>query len=116
MVRPPPSLPIFIRLPVADHKPYETVSFAPEVALSERHELFLQKLQQCSVVFDFNDASTEMAGKQIKAATLQELLDWITSQRNVITEVVYPEVVAMVSYCVSPALGVTTKLTRGVDI
>lgn len=38
-----------------------------------------------------------MTGKSIKAATLQELLDWITSQRNVITEAVYPEVVVMVS-------------------
>ena len=67
-----------------------------EVPPSERHELFLQKLHQCSVVFDFNDASTEMIGKSIKADTLQELLDWITSQRNVITEAVYPEVVLMV--------------------
>jgi serine/threonine-protein phosphatase 2A regulatory subunit B' len=56
----------------------------------------LQKLHQCAVVFDFNDASTEIAGKQIKAATLAEMLEWITTQRSVITEAVYPEVVAMV--------------------
>jgi serine/threonine-protein phosphatase 2A regulatory subunit B' len=47
-------------------------------------------------VFDFNDASTEIGGKQIKAATLAEMLEWITTQRGVITESVYPEVVAMV--------------------
>lgn len=47
-------------------------------------------------MFDFNDASTEIAGKQIKAATLAEMLEWITTQRSVITEAVYPEVVAMV--------------------
>ncbi|SGY75033.1 BQ5605_C005g03396 [Microbotryum silenes-dioicae] len=70
-------------------------SMYPEVPPSERHDLFLQKLHQCSVVFDFNDASTEIEGKQIKSATLSEMLDWISSQRGVITESVYPEVVAM---------------------
>ncbi|KAK4698820.1 serine/threonine-protein phosphatase 2A regulatory subunit B', partial [Phenoliferia sp. Uapishka_3] len=66
-----------------------------EVPVPERHDLFLQKLHQCAVVFDFNDASTEIGGKQIKAATLAEMLEWITTQRGVITESVYPEVVAM---------------------
>lgn len=66
-----------------------------EVPGPERHELFLQKLHQCAVVFDFNDASTEIGGKQIKAQTLTEMLEWITTQRGVITESVYPEVVAM---------------------
>lgn len=68
-----------------------------EVPAPERHELFLQKLHQCAVVFDFNDVSTDIGGKQIKAATLAEMLEWITTQRGVITEAVYPEVVAMVS-------------------
>ena len=47
-------------------------------------------------MFDFNDVSTDIGGKQIKAATLAEMLEWITTQRGVITESVYPEVVAMV--------------------
>lgn len=64
---------------------------------ADRPELFVRKLRQCSVVFDFNDASQELQGKQIKAQTLHEMLDYITSQRGVITEVVYPEVVGMVS-------------------
>ncbi|KAK4048740.1 serine/threonine-protein phosphatase 2A 56 kDa regulatory subunit delta isoform [Microbotryomycetes sp. JL221] len=66
-----------------------------EVPAPERHDLFLQKLHQCAVVFDFNDVSTDIGGKQIKAATLAEMLEWITTQRGVITESVYPEVVAM---------------------
>ena len=68
-----------------------------EVPYNDRHELFLQKLRQASVVFDFNDASTDLAGKQLKASTLQEMLEWISTQRGVITEAVYPEVVSMVS-------------------
>lgn len=48
-------------------------------------------------MFDFNDASTDLKDKQIKAQTLHEMLDYITTQRGVITESVYPEVVTMVS-------------------
>jgi hypothetical protein len=69
---------------------------SPEVVPADRPELFVRKLRQCSVVFDFNDASQELKGKQVKAQTLHEMLDYITSQRGVITEQVYPEVVAMV--------------------
>jgi serine/threonine-protein phosphatase 2A regulatory subunit B' len=75
---------------------------APDVPYNDRHELFINKLHQCSVVFDFNDASSELAGKQIKANMLQEMLDWITSQRGVITEAIYPEVVNMVQHDSSP--------------
>lgn len=66
-----------------------------EVAIHDRPELFIRKLHQCSVLFDFNDASSELRGKQIKAQTLHEMLDYITTQRGVITEPIYPEVVAM---------------------
>lgn len=68
-----------------------------EVVPQDRPELFVRKLRQCSVVFDFNDASSDLKGKQIKAQTLHEMLDYITSQRGVITEQIYPEVVTMFS-------------------
>ncbi|CAH7685723.1 phosphatase 2A regulatory B subunit-domain-containing protein [Phakopsora pachyrhizi] len=66
-----------------------------EVSPHESHSLFIQKLHQCSVVFDFNDASTQLTSKQIKASALHEMLEWITTQRGVITEAIYPEVVSM---------------------
>jgi serine/threonine-protein phosphatase 2A regulatory subunit B' len=69
---------------------------ASEVPPQERNDLFIQKLHQCSVVFDFNDASGDMKGKQVKAQTLHEMLEYITTQRGVITEQIYPEVVNMV--------------------
>lgn len=68
-----------------------------EVPPSERSQLFVKKLTQCRVLFDFNDASSELKGKQIKAQTLHEMLEYITTQRGVITENIYPEVVNMVS-------------------
>jgi hypothetical protein len=71
-----------------------------DVRPEERNELFIQKLRQCRVVFDFNDAGSELEGKQVKAQTLHEMLEYITSQRNVITEAIYPEVVTMVRICI----------------
>ncbi|KAG1754484.1 phosphatase 2A regulatory B subunit-domain-containing protein [Suillus lakei] len=66
-----------------------------DTPLTERSLLFIKKLNQCRVLFDFNDASAELKGKQIKAQTLHEMLEYITTQRNVITENIYPEVVNM---------------------
>ncbi|KAJ6596819.1 phosphatase 2A regulatory B subunit-domain-containing protein [Mycena vulgaris] len=66
-----------------------------ETPPSERPQLFIKKLHQCRVLFDFNDASAELKGKQVKAQALHEMLDYITTQRGVITETVYPEVVGM---------------------
>ena len=67
-----------------------------EIPASERPQLFIKKLHQCAVVFDFNDANSELKGKQIKTQTLHEILDYIMTQRGVITEDIYPEVVKMV--------------------
>ena len=67
-----------------------------EPSPSERPQLFVKKLHQCSVLFDFNDANAELKGKQIKTQTLHEMLEYITTQRGVITENLYPEVVKMV--------------------
>ncbi|KAJ3742184.1 protein phosphatase PP2A0 B subunit gamma isoform [Lentinula detonsa] len=66
-----------------------------EIPMNERPILFIKKLHQCRVLFDFNDASAELKGKQIKAQTLHEMLEYVTTQRGVITESIYPEVVNM---------------------
>ncbi|KAL0946987.1 hypothetical protein HGRIS_013133 [Hohenbuehelia grisea] len=66
-----------------------------ETPPSERPRLFIEKLQQCNAIFDFNDTSADLKGKQIKAQALHDLLEYITTQRGVITEGVYPEVVKM---------------------
>lgn len=64
---------------------------------AEQQELFMKKLQQCSIGFDFMDPVAELKGKEIKRATLNELVDYITSGRGILTEAIYPEVVKMVS-------------------
>ncbi|SYW82378.1 related to B56-delta regulatory subunit of protein phosphatase 2A [Ustilago bromivora] len=85
------------RFHVTEKVELEKLPHFNEVVPADRAELFVRKLRQCSLVFDFNDASQELEGKQIKAATLHEMLDYITTNRKVITDEIYPEVVAMFS-------------------
>ena len=64
---------------------------------NEQQDLFIKKLQQCCVVFDFMDPVADLKSKEIKRACLNELVDYITATRNVLTEPAYPEIVRMVS-------------------
>ena len=57
----------------------------------------MQKIDQCNVIFDFNDASGDMKSKEIKRLALHELLDYVANNRQVITEAMYPRVVDMFS-------------------
>lgn len=64
---------------------------------SEQQELFIKKLQQCFMVFNFMDPVADLKSKEIKRATLNELVDYITATRGVLTEPVYPEIVKMIA-------------------
>ncbi|TLD35708.1 protein phosphatase 2A regulatory B subunit [Venturia nashicola] len=68
-----------------------------EVPPNRRQELFMQKIDQCNIIFDFNDASGDMKSKEIKRLALHELLDYVANNRQVITEQMYPRVVEMFS-------------------
>lgn len=68
-----------------------------DAASSDRESLFVQKLQQCCTVFDFQiDPLSDLKWKEIKRAALNEMIDFITSNRGVITDAIYPEAVRMV--------------------
>ena len=67
-----------------------------DVPSSEQEELFIRKLRQCCVGFDFMDPVADLKGKEIKRATLNEVVDYITAGRGVLTESVYPEIIRMV--------------------
>jgi len=69
-----------------------------EAAANERESLFVQKLQQCCTVFDFQlDPLSDLKWKEIKRAALNEMIDYITSNRGVITDSIYSEAVRMVN-------------------
>ncbi|MEJ1269426.1 protein phosphatase 2 regulatory subunit B' epsilon [Cricetulus griseus] len=69
-----------------------------DVPTSEQPELFLKKLQQCCVIFDFMDTLSDLKMKEYKRSTLNELVDYITISRGCLTEQTYPEVVRMILY------------------
>lgn len=68
-----------------------------EVPPNRRQDLFMQKLDQCNIIFDFNDASGDMKSKEIKRLALHDLLDYVANNRQVITDPMYPRVVDMFS-------------------
>lgn len=64
----------------------------------DREELFVQKLRQCCVLFDFvTDPLSDLKYKEVKRAGLNEMVEYITHNRDVVTECIYPEAVIMVS-------------------
>uniref|UniRef100_A0A8C8GMT8 Serine/threonine protein phosphatase 2A regulatory subunit n=1 Tax=Oncorhynchus tshawytscha TaxID=74940 RepID=A0A8C8GMT8_ONCTS len=63
---------------------------------TEQQELFTQKLQQCCMLFDFMDSVTDLKSKEIKRATLNELVDYVSTNRGVLVEAAYPEISNMI--------------------
>jgi hypothetical protein len=76
---------------------YKFLFVVSDVPASEQEELFIRKLRQCCVPFDFMDPVADLKGKEVKRCTLNELVDYITGGRGVLTEPVYPEIIKMVS-------------------
>ncbi|PUU77648.1 phosphatase 2A regulatory B subunit-domain-containing protein [Tuber borchii] len=83
------------RFDVSEKRELEKLQAFHEVPPQRRQDLFLQKLEQCNVIFDFNDASADMKSKEIKRLALHELLDYVANNRSVITDAMYPKVVEM---------------------
>ncbi|XP_031717384.1 serine/threonine-protein phosphatase 2A 56 kDa regulatory subunit alpha isoform isoform X1 [Anarrhichthys ocellatus] len=63
---------------------------------TEQQELFTQKLQQCCMLFDFLDSVMDLKSKEIKRATLNELVDYVSTNRGVLVETTYPEITNMI--------------------
>jgi len=77
-------------------KLYLYYSFITDCNAAEQEELFIKKLRQCCVAFDFMDPMADLKGKEIKRSTLNELVEYITAGRGVLTEPIYPETIKMV--------------------
>ena len=64
---------------------------------AEREELFIQKIRQCMSLFDFvQDPLSDLKWKDVKRAALGEMIEYLTQNRGVITDAVYPEAIQMV--------------------
>lgn len=63
---------------------------------NEREQLFVQKIQQCCILFDFAmDPLSDLKFKEVKRAALNEIVDFITHNKGVITDPIYLEVARM---------------------
>uniref|UniRef100_A0A3B5QEB6 Protein phosphatase 2, regulatory subunit B', delta n=1 Tax=Xiphophorus maculatus TaxID=8083 RepID=A0A3B5QEB6_XIPMA len=70
------------------------VSLSPDAPPPEREDLFVQKLRQCCVLFDFiSDPLSDLKYKEVKRAGLNEMVEYITHNSEVVTESIYPEAV-----------------------
>ena len=80
-------------------QPLKELPLLKDVGAQKREALFQQKLQLCSVVFQFDDPNSDQRGKDIKRQTLMELLDFVNTQagEKMFTEGLYVDIMAMVS-------------------
>ena len=60
--------------------------------------LFRQKLQQCCIVFDFEDGDSDVRGREIKRETLVELAEYVNTPvgQKIFTEAMMPDIIEMV--------------------
>ncbi|XP_046849222.1 serine/threonine-protein phosphatase 2A 56 kDa regulatory subunit epsilon isoform-like [Xenia sp. Carnegie-2017] len=75
----------------------QSLPLLKEANTGDQQELFVKKLKQCCIIFDFMDPVSDLRGKEIKRSTLNELVEYITSGRGVLSEPVYPEIVSTVA-------------------
>lgn len=68
----------------------------------DREELFVKKLEQCCVIFDFvSDPLSDLKWKEVKRTALYELVDYVSQNRGVVTEPIYETASRMVSLRIS---------------
>ncbi|ESX01923.1 hypothetical protein KL918_005315 [Ogataea parapolymorpha] len=81
--------------PTTDHRPFEKLASFDEVDPEYHVELFIQKVDQCKIMFDFYDPSSDIQGKELKRVTLHELTSFISTTRMTFTPEMYEHVVDM---------------------
>lgn len=107
-----------VPFPVGDNAlsySYEPLPLFRDVASSERQNLFIRKLNLCSVVFDFTDATKNLKEKEIKRQTLQELVEFVISSNSKISELAIEEATKMVAANVFRSLPPSVHENTGVE-
>jgi serine/threonine-protein phosphatase 2A regulatory subunit B' len=69
-----------------------------DTPMQKREALFKQKLQLCGVIFNFDDADSDVRGKELKRETLLELAEYVNSPvgQKIFTESIMPDIIEMV--------------------
>lgn len=64
----------------------------------EQEELFVQKLQQCCVIYNFKYPDMDVYEKNLKIEALNNMLNYIVKARNILTDRVHEAILQMVSH------------------
>ena len=59
------------------------------------------------------DPLSDLKWKEVKRAALNEMVEFVTQNRGIITDAIYPEAIHMVSLAVSPDISRITRAFRG---
>ncbi|KAL6771924.1 hypothetical protein ACKKBG_A28315 [Auxenochlorella protothecoides x Auxenochlorella symbiontica] len=68
-----------------------------DVSPGERQALFVAKLHLCSFTFDFSDPASHVHEKEVKRATLLELVDHVNSGSGKFKDALAPDIVGMLA-------------------
>ncbi|XP_041355098.1 serine/threonine-protein phosphatase 2A 56 kDa regulatory subunit delta isoform-like isoform X2 [Gigantopelta aegis] len=86
------------RFNVSKNRELQKLPALKDATPAEREELFIQKIRQCCVLFDFvQDPLSDLKWKEVKRAALNEMVEYVTQNRGVVTEAIYPETMHMFS-------------------
>ncbi|WAR20181.1 2A5D-like protein [Mya arenaria] len=71
------------RFNVTKNRELVKLPFLKDATPAEREELFIQKLRQCCVLFDFmQDPLSDLKWKEVKRAALNEMVEFVTQNRG----------------------------------
>ncbi|KAL7586943.1 serine/threonine protein phosphatase 2A 57 kDa regulatory subunit B' beta isoform [Lactuca sativa] len=82
----------------------EVTPLLKDVPISERHVLFIRKVNMCSASFDFSDPLKKVKEKEIKRQNLQELVELVQSGSSKMNEIMQEEMINMISVNIFRAL------------
>lgn len=81
--------------PVNERQVFQKLASFDEVDPKYYPELFIRKVDQCKIMFDFYDPSSDIQGKEMKRLTLHELTVFVSTTRMKYTDEMYKHVVDM---------------------
>ncbi|XP_013389129.1 serine/threonine-protein phosphatase 2A 56 kDa regulatory subunit gamma isoform isoform X2 [Lingula anatina] len=86
------------RFNISKNRELQKLPMLKDATPAEREDLFVQKIRQCCVMFDFvQDPLSDLKWKEVKRAALNEMVEYVQQNRGVITDAIYPECIQMFS-------------------
>lgn len=86
------------RFNISKNRELQKLPALKDATPNEREKLFIEKIQQCCTIFDFAaDPLSDLKWKEVKRQALNEMVEYITTNRGVITESVCEEIIKMFS-------------------